>query len=45
MKDRTVQENQEEGIVGGLGISIIRNISKNVEYYYSNNKIILIVKM
>lgn len=45
MKNRTVQENVEEGIVGGLGISIIRNISKAIDYYYSNNKNILIIKM
>ena len=43
-EDRTVQENMDEGIVGGLGISIIRNISKETEYIYSNNKNILIVK-
>ena len=45
MKNRTVQENMEEGIVGGLGISIIRSISKDTQYYYSNNKNILIIKM
>ena len=43
-EDRTVQENMNEGIVGGLGISIIRNISKETEYVYSDNKNILIVK-
>ena len=43
-EDRTVQENMNEGIVGGLGISIIRNISKETEYIYSDNKNILIVK-
>lgn len=41
---RTVQENLEEGIVGGLGISIIKSISKDAEYSYSNNKNILVVK-
>lgn len=41
---RTVQENMEEGIVGGLGISIIKSISKDAEYVYSNNKNILVIK-
>ena len=41
---RTVQENMEEGIVGGLGISIVKSISKETEYTYSNNKNILIIK-
>ena len=41
---RTVQENLEEGIVGGLGISIIKSISKDAEYSYSNNKNMLVVK-
>ena len=43
-KMRTVQENMEEGIIGGLGISIIKSISKETEYAYSNNKNILIIK-
>ena len=34
----------EEGIVGGLGISIVKSISKETEYTYSNNKNILIIK-
>lgn len=41
---RTVQENMEEGVVGGLGISIVKSISKETEYAYSNNKNILIIK-
>ena len=41
---RTVQENLEEGIVGGLGISIMKSISAGTEYAYSNNKNILIIK-
>ena len=41
---RTVQENLEEGIIGGLGISIIKSISKDAEYSYSNNKNILVIK-
>ncbi len=41
---RTIQENMEEGIVGGLGISIVKSISENAEYAYSNNKNILIIK-
>ena len=41
---RTVQENMDEGIVGGLGISIVKSISKETEYTYSNNKNILIIK-
>ena len=43
--NRTVQENLDAGIVGGLGVSIIRSISKETEYVYSNNRNILIVKM
>ena len=41
---RTVQENMDEGIVGGLGISIVKSISKETEYEYSNNKNILLIK-
>ena len=41
---RTVQENMEQGIVGGLGISIIKSISKETEYVYANNKNILRIK-
>jgi hypothetical protein len=41
---RTVQENMEQGIVGGLGISIVKSIAKETEYAYSNNKNILIIK-
>ena len=41
---RTAQENIDAGIVGGLGISIVRSISKEIEYTYSNNKNILIIK-
>ncbi len=41
---RTVQENMEDGIVGGLGISIVKSITKETEYAYSNNKNILIIK-
>lgn len=41
----TVQENLEKGIVGGLGISIVKSISKEAEYSYSNNKNILVIKM
>ena len=43
-KMRTVQENMEEGIVGGLGISIVKSISKESEYYYSNDKNILVLR-
>ena len=41
---RTVQENMDEGIVGGLGISIVKSISEESEYAYSNNKNILVIK-
>ena len=41
---RTVQENMEQGIIGGLGISIIKSISKETEYVYANNKNILRIK-
>lgn len=41
---RTVQENMEQGIIGGLGISIIKSISKETEYVYANNKNILSIK-
>ena len=41
---RTAQENIDAGIEGGLGISIVRSISKEVEYTYSNNKNVLIIK-
>ena len=41
---RTVQENMDQGIVGGLGISIIKSISKETEYVYANNKNILRIK-
>lgn len=34
----------EQGIIGGLGISIIKSISKDAEYSYSNNKNILVIK-
>ena len=40
----TIPENMENGIVGGVGISIITSISKETEYTYSNNKNILVVK-
>ena len=43
-KMRTVQENIEEGIVGGLGISIVKSITKESEYYYSNDKNILVLR-
>ena len=33
----------EQGIVGGLGISIVKSMSKYAEYVYSNNKNILII--
>ena len=41
---RTIPENIEQGIVGGVGISIVTSISKESEYLYSNNKNILIIK-
>lgn len=41
---RTTQESIDAGIEGGLGISIVRSISKEVEYTYSNNKNVLIIK-
>ena len=41
---RTIQENMEDGIVGGLGISIVKSISNDAEYCYANNKNILIIK-
>lgn len=41
---RTVQENMDQGIVGGLGISIVKSIAKEAEYAYSNNKNILVLK-
>ena len=41
---RTVQENLEKGIEGGLGISIVKSISNETEYAYENNKNILIIK-
>ena len=41
---RTIPENMEKGIVGGVGISIVKSISKEAEYSYSNNKNILVVK-
>ena len=44
-KSTTVQENLDAGIVGGLGISIVRSISKETEYNYTVNKNILVVKM
>ena len=43
-ENRTVQENMDEGIVGGLGISIVKSISEESEYAYSNNKNILVIK-
>ena len=43
-ENRTVQENMNEGIVGGLGISIVKSISEESEYAYSNNKNILVIK-
>ena len=41
---RTIPENMEKGIVGGVGISIVTSISKECEYTYSNNKNILVIK-
>ena len=41
---RTAQENIDAGIVGGLGISIVKSITKDAEYTYSNNKNVLIIK-
>ena len=41
---RTIPENMEKGIVGGVGISIVTSITKETEYTYSNNKNILIIK-
>lgn len=41
---RTIPENMEKGIVGGVGISIVTSISKETEYTYSNNKNILVIK-
>ena len=41
---RTAQENLDAGIVGGLGISIVKSITKETEYTYSNNKNVLIIK-
>ena len=34
----------EKGIIDGLGISIIKSITKETEYAYSNSKNILVVK-
>lgn len=43
-KMRTVQENMEEGIVGGLGISIVKSITEESDYYYSNDKNVLVLR-
>ena len=43
-EEHTIPENMEKGIVGGVGISIVKNITKETEYTYSNNKNILIIK-
>ena len=43
-EERTIPENMEKGIVGGVGISIVKNITKETEYTYSNNKNILVIK-
>lgn len=43
-KERTIPENMERGVVGGVGISIVKKISKDTEYTYSNNKNILVIK-
>lgn len=40
----TIIKKDDEGIVGGLGISIMKSISADTEYAYSNNKNILIIK-
>ena len=40
---RTIQENMDQGIVGGVGISIVKSITKETEYTYSNNKNILVI--
>ena len=43
-EEHTIPENMEKGIVGGVGISIIKSITKEAEYTYSNNKNILVIK-
>lgn len=42
---RTAEENIENGIIGGLGISIVRQISKEVKYIYNDKKNVLIVRV
>ncbi len=40
-KKRLVQDSLEEGLVGGLGISVVRSLAKKVDYTYSNQENIL----
>ena len=44
-KKRTVQQNLEEGRVGGLGITIVKNLASDIEYLRDNDSNILIISL
>lgn len=45
VEEKTVQENLENNVEGGLGITIVRNIAKEVEYNFVDKCNYLIVKI